>query len=44
MVDSVSEAAVLVADRDGAAEFLGPPTSLLYVGKGWPAGMACRMR
>ncbi|MBO84627.1 MAG: hypothetical protein CL927_04660 [Deltaproteobacteria bacterium] len=40
LVDAISDAAVLVADRDGAAQFLGPPTSLLYVGKGWPAGMA----
>ena len=40
VVEAISDAAVLVADREGAEQFLGPPTSLLYVGKGWPAGMS----
>jgi signal transduction histidine kinase len=40
VVEAISDAAVLVADREGAEQFHGPPTSLLYVGKGWPAGMS----
>ncbi len=37
---SVAGADVLIADRDGADEYRGPPTSFLYVGSGWPAGMS----
>ena len=40
IVPGISDAAVLVADRDGAEQYLGPPTSLFLIGKGWPAGMA----
>lgn len=40
IVPTVSDAHVLIADRDGADHYLGPPASLFLIGKGWPAGMS----
>ena len=40
VVPSVSEAAVLIADHDGASQYPGPPMSFFFIGSRMPVGIA----